>query len=388
VAATFFDFDRDGWLDLFVGNYVEFSLAAHAPCPLASGAMTYCGPGTYPPQPNSLFRNRGDGTFEDVSVPAGLRIQSGSTLGAIAGDFDGDGWADLYVANDLMSNNLWINQGDGRFRDQALLAGVAVNRDGQPEASMGLDADDFDADGDLDLILTHLDQETNTLYVNDGSGLFEDASVRSGLGPPSLNYTGFGTAWLDFDNDGWLDLLTVNGAVVGVEALIRAGDDFPLHQRNQLFRNLGSGQFAEVTAEAALADSEVSRGAAFGDLDNDGDTDAIIVNNSGPVRLLLNRAGDRSYWLGLRAATEGRDALGASIHIEYPDGRRSMRRIHTDGSYAAASDPRISVGLGNEPAIGRIQVRWPDGTSETWADLEAGRYFVLRQGEGTPAGGD
>ena len=249
VAATFFDFDRDGWLDLYVGNYVDYSLEGHTPCPLPSGVLTYCAPGAYPPATDSLFRNRGDGTFEDVSASSGIGAEAGSGLGAVAADFNGDRWIDLYVANDLMWNRLWINRGDGSFADNALLAGVAVNREGQPEAGMGVDAGDFDGDGDPDIVVSHLEQETNTLYVNGGAGLFRDQSASSQLGPPSLPFTAFGIGWIDYDNDSWLDVLVVNGAVIGMDALIRAGDPYPLRQTDQLFRNLGDGSFAEVTAD-------------------------------------------------------------------------------------------------------------------------------------------
>jgi hypothetical protein len=383
VAAVFLDFDRDGWLDLYVGNYVDFSLAAHTPCPRPSGALTYCGPGAYRPLPDSLFRNRGDGTFEDVSGSSGIRSEVGTGLGAVAADLDADGWIDLYVANDLMSNQLWINRHDGTFENRALLAGVAVNQDGQPEASMGVDAGDFDGDGDADLVLTHLNQETNTLYVNDGQGLFEDVSTLSGLGLASLKYTGFGTSWFDYDNDGWLDLLVVNGAVVGMDSLIREGDLYPLHQTNQLFRNVGGERFEEVTAEAGslFSTSEVSRGAAFGDVDNDGDTDVLIVNSNAPVRLLLNQAGTGTPWLGLRIVGAGRDMLGAEVVVRREGAPLLWRRVHADGSYASASDPRVLVGTG-AAAVTAVEVRWPDGTVEEWSEVEAGRYQTLVQGEG------
>jgi hypothetical protein len=390
VAATFLDVDRDGWLDLYVGNYVQFSLAAHAPCPTPSGAANYCGPGAYQSERDSLFRNRGDGTFENISNSSGIRTEHGAaTLGAVAADFDADGWIDLFVANDSMANYLWLNQRDGSFQNKALLAGVAVNREGQPEASMGVDAGDFDADGDADLILTHLNQETNTIYANDAGGLFNDLSTASGLGLPSLAYTSFGTGWLDYDNDGWLDVLTVNGAVVSLEPLMRAGDPFPLHQVNQLFRNLGSGRFEEITSRAGdvFSLSEVSRGAAFGDVDNDGDTDVVVVNNNGPVRLLLNQVGQDRGWVGLRLESQGRDALGAEVLISRPGGQPLWRRVRSDGSYASASDPRVLAGLGEAGSVSRIEVRWPDGTLEEWSGTEAaglaGRYTTLRQGEGT-----
>jgi hypothetical protein len=375
VAATFLDFDRDGWLDLFVGNYVQLSLASHSPCPSPSGRPDYCAPGAYPAERDSLFRNRGDGTFENVSDSAGIRTEHGAAaLGAVAADFNADGWIDLYVANDSTPNYLWINQQNGTFENRALLAGVAVNQEGQPEASMGVDAGDFDGDGDPDLILAHLDQESNTVYANDGSGLFTDVSISSGLGLPSLAFTAFGAAWLDYDNDGWLDLLTVNGAVVGPDSL---------PQTNQLFRNSGGTLFTEVTAEAGAVFelSEVTRGAAFGDLDNDGDTDAILVNNNGPVRLLINQVGQNQRWVGLRLESGQRDALGAEV-VLFRQETTIWRRVHTDGSYAAASDPRVLIGLGEEGEVRRVEIRWPDGVVEEWSDVEQATYSVLRQGEG------
>jgi len=387
IGATFFDFDRDGWLDLFSGNYLEFSLASHTPCPMPSGAMTYCGPGAYMPQPDTLFRNLGNGTFQDVSISSGIRSKSGSGMGVVATDFTDDGWIDFFVTNDGMPNQLWINQRNGTFLDDALFAGVSVNQDGQPEASMGVDAEDFDGDGDPDLFLTHLIQETNTVYANDGTGLFEDVSMSSGLGQPSLSRTSFGARWFDYDNDGWMDVLTVSGAVVALEPLLRAGDTYPLAQPNQLFHNLGNGRFEETTSAAGEVFNlvEVSRGAAFGDIDNDGDTDVVIGNSNGPVRLLLNQIGTERSWIGLEILENGRHALGAQVSITLADNTVLRRRVHTDGSYASASDPRILVGLGNATAIREIEVRWPDGVRETWTEAEPGRYTKLKRGQGSVA---
>ena len=390
VAATFFDFDRDGWLDLYVGNYVDYSLADNTPCPLPSGVLTYCAPGAYRPATDSLFRNRGDGTFEDVSTTSGIGIEPGSGLGAVAADFNGDRWIDLYVANDLIWNRLWINRGDGTFADNALLAGVAVNREGQPEAGMGVDVADFDGDGDPDIVVSHLEQETNTLYVNGGAGLFRDQSASSQLGPPSLPFTAFGIGWIDYDNDSWLDVLVVNGAVIGMDALIRAGDPYPLRQTDQLFRNLGDGSFAEVTAEAGpvFESSEVSRAAAFGDIDNDGDLDAVVVNSNAPIRLLLNQVGQDERSLGLRLVAHDRDALGAQVLIHRQDAPPIWRHVHTDGSYVSARDPRVLVGLGSEDAavVNEVEVRWPDGAVERWTDVPPGAYRTLVQGEGETKG--
>ena len=386
VSASFFDYDRDGWLDLYIGNYVNFTFANHKPCRSTTSARDYCSPLGFEPQPDRLFRNNGDGTFSDVSVSSGITKGYGGALGVVAADFNGDGWPDIYVANDSVPNQLWINQADGSFNDDAVLAGVAVNMHGAPEASMGVDAADFDADGDEDLFMTHLYRETNTLYVNDGSGWFEDKTLALGLANASFAYTGFGTAWFDYDNDGLLDLLCVNGAVTRIQEQVARGDVYPLHQVNQLFRNLGAGKFEEVTdsAGSAFTKSRVSRGATFGDIDNDGDTDVVINNNAGKVDFLINQTGNSNSWLGLKLtdAQSGRDLLGARAQI-VTAGRASLwRRARSDGSYASANDPRILFGLGGDDSDQSIRVDWPDGSREQWDGLQAGKYHTLTKGSG------
>ena len=366
VSASFLDIDRDGWLDLYVGNYVVYDPQDEERCLTPTGERDYCAPKSYAPAPDRLYRNRGNGTFTDVTASAGIGREYGPALGVLGADFNADGWVDIYVANDGESNQLWINRQDGTFANGALLAGVAVDRGGDTEASMGVDAGDFDADGDDDLFMTHVTAETNTLYVNVGDGFFEDRSAMIGLGAPSMPYTGFGTAWTDFDNDGWLDLLAVNGHVLVMESLVAAGDPFPLHQRNQLFRNIDGRRFEDFTAGAgpALALSEVSRGAAFGDVDNDGDVDVLVANNNGPARLLVNEVGttQRMAW----AARGGRRP--AARH----DGKRASRcsapgapycgaGSRADGSYASASDPRVVVGLGEAAEVTGVRVEWPSG---------------------------
>ncbi len=400
VSAAFLDYDRDGWLDLFVGNYVSWQIASSAPCFTPSGRPDYCSPNAYQPQPSRLLHNNRDGTFTDVSTASGIAREFGPALGVSTADFNGDGWIDLYVANDGQPNLLWINQRNGTFKNLGLLSGTALSSHGKAKAGMGVDAGDFDNDGDEDLFVTNLTGEGNDLYVNDGAGLFDEQSARSGLGGASRGYTGFGTAWFDIDNDGWLDTLTVNGAVQTIEALRRVNDPFPLHQRKLLFRNPGNGgRFEDVTARGgdAFELSDVGRGAAFGDVDNDGDVDVLVANNSGPTRLLTNEVGSRNHWIGLRLVGKAqltkthdvvsgfsrtRDMLGARVSLISVNGLTPLRRVRSDGSYASASDPRVLVGLGQSTSPPRIRVTWPSGTTEEWSSLAIDRYTTLTEGGG------
>jgi hypothetical protein len=386
VSAAFLDIDRDGWLDLFVGNYLDWRIESNMPCFSPSGRPDYCSPNVYRPQASHLFHNNRNGTFTDVTAAAGMAREFGPALGVVTADFNGDGWIDLYVSNDGQPNQLWINQHDGTFKNTGLLSGTAMNVRGRPKAGMGVDAGDVDNDGDEDLIVTNLKGEGNDLYVNQGSGLFDEQSEQSGFVVGSLAYTGFGTAWFDFDNDGWLDTLVVNGAVQTIEALRAAQDPFPLHQTNLLFRNLKNGRFDDVSkrAGAAFRLSEVGRGAAFGDIDNDGDTDVVVANNNGPGRLLVNAIGQRHHWVGLRVVgkTAGRDMLGAHVGVVREDGSTLWRRSRSDASYASANDPRVLVGLETSSKPVRARVVWPSGVTEEWNDVPVDRYTTLKEGSG------
>jgi len=385
-GATFLDFDRDGLLDLFVGCYLDFSYSNHKICRLPSGIPGYCAPEAFSAVTNRLYRNRGDGTFEDRSLEAGVQHEAGKTLGVMATDFNLDGWMDVYVANDMLPNHMWINQRDGTFINDGLFGGTAVNADGRSESSMGVDAADIDDDGDEDLFMTHLGYQTNTLYINDGSGLFDDRTPTSGLGPPSVGRTSWGVRFFDYDNDGLLDLMTASGDVFVIEALVRKQDPFPMHQPNQLFRNTGSGKFEDVTAKAGsvFEISEVSRGLAFGDVDNDGDTDVLLENCNGRARLLINTAGNTNHWLGLRlvAGTPPTDQIGAWVGVNRKGNPVKWRRVRTDGSFASANDPRLLFGLGDGTTVDRVEVHWPDGTVEFWTEVGVDRYTTLTKGEG------
>jgi hypothetical protein len=302
----------------------------------------------------------------------------------MAVDLNDDGWPDLYVANDGSANQLWINQKNGTFKDEADLRGVAVNGDGAAEAGMGVDIADFDNNGTLDIFLTHLARERSTLFVNRGEGYFEDRSVEAGVAVPSIPFTGFGTAFIDYDNDGWLDIVAANGAVKVIEELRARGDPFPMHQRKQLFHNSGAGRFAEATAAGgpAFELSEVGRGLAVGDLNNDGAIDFVVANNNGPLRIFMNEAGVGRPWLGLRLVSGNRDAYGATVEVRRKDAPPLHRRVRADGSYLSGNDPRVLVGLGDHAKVDSLLVRWPDGKVEAFPAPPLQAYTTLRQGTG------
>ncbi len=384
TSAAFFDYDRDGDLDLYVASYVDFTLAGNKRCYDSVGALDYCSPGVYRPIPDRLFRNEGNGRFSNVTEAAGISKAVGAGLGVAVGDYNSDGWLDLYVANDATPNHLWINQGDGTFVDNGAISGSALNASGNPEASMGIASGDVDQDGDEDLFITNLVGETFVLYVNDGDGNFEDVRARWGLALPTAGFTGFGTDWLDYDNDGWLDLFITNGAVNIIES--QRGQPNPFRMRNQLFRNTGAGRFAETSREAgpAFDEPDIGRGAAFGDIDNDGDTDIVVTNNGGPVRLLLNQTAAGHHWLQVRLEQRpgNRFGFGAWVGLERSGRATLWRRVKTDGSYLSASDMRVAFGLGTSSAVTSLVVQWPDGTRERWAGVPGDQMVTLRRGTG------
>ena len=377
TSAAFLDYDRDGKLDLFVGNYLNYTIAANKACVAPTGETDYCNPSVYQGLPSRLFRNQGNGTFADVTVASGIGSAIGKALGVVCFDYDGNGWTDIYVANDGVANHLWHNRG-GVFEEAALLAGVAYSADGKAQAGMGVDAADFDNDGNEDLFVANLTHETNNLYRNNGRGSFSDIILAAGLGPASELYTGFGTRFFDFDHDGRLDIFVANGAVTRVEA--QRGGEYPFRQPNQLFRNGGS-RFEEVMR---FSPEDVGRGAAFGDVDNDGDIDVVVSNNNGSSRLFLNQTSPRvpSLQVRLEGTHSNSQGLGARVALIRHGRQVQGRRVQTDGSYLSASDSRVHFGLGGCSDCSEILVQWPDGRRETWPRPRVSRFLVLREGTG------
>ena len=369
ISASFADIDGDGLLDLYVANYLAYDMASPA-CD-TEGRRHYCPPSHYVAVPDRLYRNLGGGLFEDASIAFGIAKPgvAHAAMGVAAADFDRDGRPDFLVANDGSANALWMNR-DGRFEDVAFAAGVAVNADGEAEAGMGVVVADVDADGDSDAFLTHDVAESNTLYVNEGlpEPGFMDRSLRRGVAAGSLPFTGFGAGALDFDNDGDLDLFVANGPI----ADFRPGPVAPTSRHNLLLVNAGDGRFE---GPARISDEDTSRGAAFGDLDNDGDIDMVVAGNHGPARLYRND-GAAGNWLGIavRGNRGQRNAVGAEVwRLPSPE----LRRVRTDGSYASANDPRIVFGLGQDDQPQHVRVRWPDGSEHTFGPLSINRHHVL-----------
>ena len=391
TSAAFFDYDNDGDLDLYVANYLDLTpdtnrlcggavASAGASLRVPAGQRTYCSPRRYNGAPDVLFRNEGDGHFSEVAQASGVFSPFGKGLGVAAADFDSDGLLDVYVANDGTRNFFYRNRGDGTFAEAGLAAGAAYNGDGQAEAGMGVAVGDGDADGDADLLVTNFSRESNTLYRNEGDGRFADATAAAGLRGPTLLPLGFGAFFADVDNDADMDLFVANGHVLDRIAL---QDSQLTHaQPNQLFANDGRGTFADVSARSgpAFGLSAVSRGAAYGDGDNDGDLDLLVTNVDGAARLYRNELRSEHHWLSLRlvGTRANRDAVGARVRVFCGGAVQTRQRIG-GGTYLSASDSRLHFGLGDCALVERIEITWPDGSVQERRSEPVDRFLVVEQ---------
>jgi hypothetical protein len=383
AGCAFADLDQDGDLDLFVVNYVDADRRRSPFCGNATlGPRVYCHPLNYSPLPATLYRNNGRGVFTDASMQAGIAAHRGNGLGVVVTDYDDDGRPDVFVANDSVPNFLFRNTGDGRFAESALGAGVAVATDGKARAGMGTDAGDYDGDGHPDLIVTNLDFETHSLFRSLGDGLFAHATGESGIGPATRPLVGFGTAFLDVDNDAQLDLVIANGHIMDNVAQLRSGAVYA--QRKLLFRNTGGRRFAEIgrTAGPGFAMEKVGRGLASGDIDNDGDLDLLVTNNGQTADLLRNDSDRRAAILvRLLAAGGRRDAVGARLRVT-AGARTQVRTVTAGSSYLSQNDLRVHVGLDAAARVDRIEILWPGGRSETLRDVAANQVITVAEGRG------
>ena len=383
TSALWFDYDRDGLLDLFVCNYVRWSREHDVFCSLDGKHKSYCTPEAYRGETCWLFHNRGDGTFEDVTAHSGIFDSSSKALGVAMLDFDRDGWPDLLVANDTQPNKLYRNQQNGTFRDVGMEADIALSTEGKARAGMGVDVGDFLNSGMPGLAITNFDNEMIGMYRESKPGSYEDVSLQSGIGLASKNSLGFGCVFLDVNLDGWLDLAVANGHIDETVRNIRGNVGYA--QPPQLFLNNGKGVFRDVAGEtgAGFVQSKVGRGVACGDFDRDGDTDLLITTNNGAAYLYRNdqNSGNRSVRFRLVGTKSNRDAIGAEVRIEC-GGVTQSRLVKSGSSYLSQSERPVTFGVGKRDSIDRVVILWPSGRSEEFKNLAAGKAYECVEGKG------
>jgi len=390
TGCAFGDYDRDGHVDLYVANYVRFvpgnvPMRGQSECGRFMNIDSFCGPRPLPGEPDTLYRNDGKGVFTNVTRSAGIVDPGHYGFGVVFSDLDDDGWLDIFVANDSTPNLFFQNRRNGTFSERALQSGLAVSADGREQAGMGVDVGDYNGDGRLDLVKTNFAQDYTSLYRNEGNGLFVDASFRSGLAATLGPYLGWGVGFIDVDNDALLDVFIANGHVYpDVE---KTGTS-SYRQRNQLFRNVGGGQYRHITMQVAgpLLTQQSSRGAAFGDYDNDGDTDILVsVIDDRPILLRNDSTGGHWVTFRLEGKTSNRSAIGARVTVQ-AGSRRQVAEVRSGGSYISHNDTRVHFGLGTAASVDRVIVRWPNGTVETLGGASADRFYVVREGAGMEPG--
>jgi hypothetical protein len=383
-SAAWFDHDNDGRLDLVIANYVDwapdnnFWCGDHGP-----GLRSYCHPDNYHGQAPTLYHNNGDGTFTDVSLRSGVGAKPGNGLGVVTFDYDDDGWQDIFIANDSMPNFLFHNNRDGTFREVGYMAGVAVSMDGTSEAGMGVDAADASGNGRMDLIVTHLDSQLARFYQNMGGGVFDDATLRSKISYATFHMSGFGTRFMDYDNDGLRDVFMADGHIL--DNIERYRGEVRYAEPKLMFRNTGRGIFENVSDRlgADFQRPRVSRGAAIGDFDNDGDLDVLVNNNGEPAQLLRNDGGNANHWLEifLIGTKSNRDAVGARVKLTAGD--LTLYDQRKGGmSYQSAQDPRLHFGLGARASVDALEIIWPSGVVTKLADIKSDQIIAVKEGEG------
>ncbi len=382
TSCAFADFDNDGFLELYVTNYAHYTLKAHKTC-YRHNIPVYCGPSSYPPQPDLFYYNNGNGTFTNLTLQSGLlSIPAAHGLGVAVGDADNDGDPDIYVANDQDFNFLFENRGDGTFEEIGLLSGVSCSDRGKAEAGMGAAFADYDNDGKLDLTVSNFQNETNTLYRNEGGNFFSDTTIIAGIAEHTHRYLGWGIGFLDYDNDGNKDIFGANGHTMDNIAQVDRSTTTP--QQNLIFRNLGNGQFEDITAQlgAGFALRKTSRAAAFGDYDNAGDIDILITNWNQTADLLRNEGGNRNNWIQVQAigTKSNRSAIGAQIKVV--TGKLTQyAEVKSSGNYLAFSDLRIHFGLKDAQCIDLLEIQWQSGVVDTATHLSVNQRLIAIEGE-------
>lgn len=387
TSAAWLDYDRDGRLDLAVAHYVEWTLETDRFCSLDGKAKSYCTPEAYKGQSLALFRNRGDGTFDDTTTRAGLKDPSSKGMGLALLDYNNDGWIDLFVANDTQPNRLYENKQNGTFTDVAVAAGVAFNEAGKARAGMGVDAADYDGSGRQSLVIGNFSNEMMALYTNEGNGLFTDEAPNSTIGRSSMLRLTFGTFFFDYDLDGKLDIFAANGHVADDITAVQPRITYA--QTPLVFRNLGSRKFEDATGKLGkpLTEPIVGRGAAYGDYDGDGDLDVLVTTNGSATRLLRNDGAERSQKLRLRlvGTTSNRDAIGAFARVTHASGVSSWQMVKTGSSYCSQSELPLTFGLGTTTTVTKIEVKWPNGRLENLPGDKANQALTIQEGKGTIA---
>lgn len=381
TSAAFFDYDNDGLLDLFVANYVQWTPETDIFCTLDGENKSYCTPEAYKGVSPRLYRNLGNGRFQDVTREAGLYDPTNKGLGVAVLDYNNDGWLDVALANDTQPNQLWENQGDGTFREVGVLAGIAFSEDGVARGAMGIDAADYDRSGNFSLVIGNFSNEMISLYHNEGHGFFINDAPTTGVGQASLLALTFGCFFFDFDLDGWPDIFAANGHVEN--DINRVQNRVTYAQRVLLFHNRGGRHFVDVAAQRgeAFRKSYVGRGAAYGDYDNDGDLDILLTQCGGPARLFRNEGGNRNHWIAfqLEGSPSNRDAVGARVRVRDTGGVQQAF-VRTGGSYCSQSQLRLTFGLGPSNRVAEVEIRWPSGRVQELRNLPAGRLYRVREG--------